>query len=33
VNLAAYVAEGRWTLFAPVLGFRLREEPMKSKLQ
>lgn len=33
VNLAAYVLEGLWTLFAPICGFRLREEPMKSKLQ
>jgi dimethylaniline monooxygenase (N-oxide forming) len=31
VNLAAYVAEGLWILFAPILGFRLHEEPQRAK--
>ena len=33
VNLAAYIAEGLWTLFAPIMGFRLNEAEMRSKVQ
>jgi dimethylaniline monooxygenase (N-oxide forming) len=33
VNLAAYIAEGLWTLFAPVMGFRLEDVRSRAKVQ